>query len=215
MKKQIICALSSVIILSCGGSKKDDFEDIKSPSNAFEALSNLSKAGKEMKNNLSKAEEKIKERKERGDTLAMHYEKLMEFLPEEIDGYKRKEPNGSSVNMAGMSYSSVDARYEKEDGEYIKITIVDYNQAYGIYQSATAMWAMGMSIDTPTEKANGVKLNDEIAGWETFKKKSKEATLTLGVGYRFWLNIEANKQENTDFLKNVAKRIDLDKLTAI
>jgi hypothetical protein len=170
---------------------------------------------KNVEKNMNIAETKLKERRERGDTLAMHYEKLIQHLPTEISGYNRKEPTGSSVNMAGMSYSNAEVRYENENGNFIKITLIDYNQAYGVYQSATAMWALGMSIDSPEEKSNGIKINEEVAGWETFKKKSKNAALTLGIGYRFWLNIEANNQENTDFVKEVAKKVDMDKLSAI
>ncbi len=204
----------SLSIISCG-SKKDDYEEIEAPKNAFEALSAISKAGKNMEKNMKDTQGKLEERRAKGDTLAMHYEELMKFLPDEISGYKRNEPNGGTVNMMGMSYSSAEARYENSNGNYLKITLVDYNQAYGIYQTATAMWAMGMSIDTPDEKANGVKINDDIAGWESFKKKTKDAQLVLGIGHRFWLSIEGDQQEDTKFLRKVAKEVNMDKLAAI
>jgi hypothetical protein len=213
--KIILYTVVLLFSIACGNKNETEIEDINTPLGAISALSNISKMSKNVEKNMNIAETKLKERRERGDTLAMHYEKLIQHLPTEISGYNRKEPTGSSVNMAGMSYSNAEVRYENENGNFIKITLIDYNQAYGVYQSATAMWALGMSIDSPEEKSNGIKINEEVAGWETFKKKSKNAALTLGIGYRFWLNIEANNQENTDFVKEVAKKVDMDKLSAI
>src|SRR5690606_37344268 len=97
----------------------------------------------------------------------------------------------------------------------IKITLLDYNAALSMYSMATAMWSTGFKIDNSKEKSQSVKLTDEITGWETILKKSKDASLILGINDRFLLTIEAENQENTDLLKEIAKQMDLSKLSSL
>lgn len=201
----------SVALVSCGGSKEKEVEEVKPASNPLEALV---QAGEALEKATNTNTDKMKERRAKGDTLAMPYADLQKYLPT-LDGYTMGEPDGATVNMGVMSYSSAEARYKKEGGGKVKVTIIDYNQAYSMYTAATAMWAMGMSVDTPTEKAGSVKIGDNIAGWEVFKKKRNRAEITLGVGSRFWVQVEADNQENTDYVKEIAKKIDLDKLSAM
>jgi len=209
MLSVIACA---VTLVSCGGSKEKEVEEEKIATNPLEALV---QASEKLAEGTDKGSEKLKARRAKGDTLAMPYADLQKFLPATIDGYKTGEPDGATVNMGVASYSSAEGKYKKDDGSWVKVSIIDYNQAYGMYTAATAMWAMGMSVDTPNEKAGGVKMGDDIGGWEVFQKKSKKASVVLGVGSRFWVSIEANKQENADFVKSVAKAIDLSKLSAL
>ncbi len=209
MKKLILLALPvSLIITSCGGKAEEEKE--KTADNPLEALENYAE---ETQQAQGEAEQKIAERRAKGDTLAMPYEELMKFLPASIDGYTKEEPNGATVNVPGSSYSSADCNYTNDKGERVHVTIVDYNQAYGMYNGLTAMWAF--SVDTPEEKSNGVKLDNNIAGWEQFRKKSGDAVITLGVGYRFWVQVEADAQKDTEGVKEIAKSIDLDKLASM
>jgi hypothetical protein len=216
MKKLIYITLPFALVFtltSCGGKSEEVKEEqVEKPSNPLEALENLTEDSQESQD---AAEKKIAERKAKGDTLAMHYEELMKYLPGEIAGYNRGEPDGTSMNQPGVSFSTADVRYTNEKDEEIHITIIDYNQAYGMYTAATALWAMGMSVDTPEEKSQGVKFEGEIGGWEEFNKKTGRTVLTLGVGYRFWVQIEADAQKDTENVKAIAKKIDLKKLSEI
>lgn len=215
MKKQLLYFLSLSVIAtatSCmGGSKEEKPKEEEKPKNPLEALA---KMGQAMSGQAEAQNDALKKRRERGDTLAMPYADLQKYLPE-IDGYKRGEPSGASVTMMNTSYSTADASYKNDNGGKIKVTIIDYNQAFGLYNTAAMVWTMGMTVDTPEETAKGFKLAGDIAGLETFKKKSKKATVVLGVGQRFWVSVEANDQENTDFVKSVAQQVDLEKLASL
>ena len=172
----------------------------------------------QMGENMEKQAKKMEEKQKKHDpnVKAMHYEELINFLPENVDDYTIDgETNGESIDMAGMSYSTADVRFKNDNGDYIKITLMDYNAAYNLYGAATGMWAMGMKIDSKTELSQGIKFSDNINGWESFKKKTGKAELVLGVGDRFLLTINGSNQENCDFLKDVAKSMDLDKLAAM
>ena len=217
MKKIFIILSASIFsfgLASCGGGKgeKTEEEKIDKPSNPFEALANM---GNEMKKGNDASQEKIKERRAKGDTVAMPYADLMKYLPESIDGYKREEPDGATINMPGASYSSAEVVFKNDNGDRVKVQLLDYNAAYQMYSSITALWAMGMSVDTPEKKANGIKFEGDIGGWEEFGKKNKKAQITLGIGYRFWLQIEADNQEDTEFIKSIAKKMDLPKLSSL
>ena len=220
MKKSIsliIATVLTVYFISCGESeeeKKQKEEQKKVIKGLGGALGGLIKAGTEMAKSAKQSENKMKERRAKGDTLALHYTELQKYLPT-ISGYTMAEPDGGSVNMNGMSYSNAEGKYKNEKGKRVTVSIVDYNQAYALYSTATAMWAMGLSVDSKSEKACGFKIDESRGGWESYKKKSKKAEVTLGVGDRFWIHVEADDQENTDFVKEIAKSIDLTKLAAI
>ena len=220
MKKTVSIIIASVLavsIISCGQSEKEKQEKEEQQAaikTLGGALGGLMKAGTEMAKSAKESESKMKERRAKGDTLAMHYTELQKYLPT-ISGYTMGEPDGGSVNMTGMSYSNAEGKYKNEKGKRVKVSIIDYNQAYALYLTATAMWAMGLSVDSPSEKACGFKIDETTGGWESFKKKSKRAEVTLGIGDRFWIHVEAEDQENTDFVKEIAKSIDLSKLSAI
>ena len=130
-------------------------------------------------------------------------------------GYTAEEPDGGTVEMQGTSYSNADITFKNEAGERIKISLLDYNAALSMYSMATAMWNSGLKIDTKDELAQSYTVNDEISGWETFKKKTGKASVVVGISNRFMLTIEADNQENCDNVKSIAKSMDLNKLASL
>ena len=212
----LISVVISAALIACSGSKTE--ENKKDNKDSVKTVSENDKkenSSSDSKSTAGSYEEKMKQRRAKGDTLAMPYAELQKYLPSSIDGYKAGKPSGASIIMMQMSYSTADIRFKKDNGDWVKVTIIDYNQAYGLYSSATAMWAMGMSMDTPEETASGVKLDNTVGGWQLYKKKSKNATLTVGVGNRFWLNVEANNQADAEFVKAIASKMDLSTLAAL
>lgn len=156
----------------------------------------------------------MKDRRAKGDTLAMPYAQLQKYLPQSVSGYTAGKPDGASVNMGQASYSTATIKFTNGN-DWVKVAIVDYNQAYGMYASLTSVWAMGMSVDSPQEKADGIKLDNNVGGWEDYKKNNKEAIITLGVGSRFLVSVDASNQTDTEFAKSIAKSIDLSKLAGM
>lgn len=218
MRKTIYILLPAVLaftMMACGGGDGESKEG-DTTSNGEQANNDGDDNGSsdDPGNPMAAAEAKMKERRAKGDTLAMNYKELQKYLPQ-IDGYTMGEPDGGMINMPGMSYSNGEAEYTDADGHTVRVQIIDYNQAYGLYSAAAMVWTTGMSMENDDEKAGGVKINDNVAGWESFRKKEGRATVTLGVGYRFWVNVEADNQKDTEWVKSVAKMIDLDKLAAM
>lgn len=143
----------------------------------------------------------------------MNYTDLQGYLPTSIDGYEAGEPGGSTMNMQGMSFSSADIEFTNSNGDNIRITLLDYSGAVSMYQAATAMWSAGMSFEDDESIAQSVKWDENIMGWEEYRKKDKEANLSLGIGDRFFLSIQADNQNNIDFVKNIAESMSLSELS--
>lgn len=200
--------LGIATLVACGGNDKKEEDNIDVEKNPMGALM---KMGENMQKQAEKME---KQQAERKDAKAMHYEELMKYLPESVTGYKKEEPKGESVEMSGMSFSSANVRFTKGNDD-INVTLLDYNAAMSMYSMATAMWASGFKIDNSEETAQSVSFADNINGWETLQKKSKDASLILGVNDRFLVTIEGNNQKNTDLFKEIAKSMDLKKLTGL
>ena len=96
---------------SCTGGSADEKKNqaAEKPKNVFEAFGKIAGA---MAGGATGVDEAVKVRRAKGDTLAMHYTELQKFLPTVLDGYTAKEPDGSTVNMMGASYSNAEIRFK-------------------------------------------------------------------------------------------------------
>jgi hypothetical protein len=208
-RKNLLLALAvGTVLTACETAQK-----------AKEAAQNASAMSSAVQNYAANAEESQKKqdaRRAKGDTLALPYAELQQLLPESVEGYVRDgEPEGQSMNMVGASYSTASQTYKKGE-ETLKLTIVDYNNAYGLYGMATAFLAAGYSSENADEKIGGVDLGvAEAKGWEVLRKKEKKATLSVGVGERFFITVEAENQADSDQLKAVVKQLDLARLAQL
>jgi hypothetical protein len=207
----------ALTLISCGSSdKKSDATDqtnVQSVVNQAEAIKAVT--GVDAKATEDTYAAKMKERRAKGDTLAMPYTDLQKYLPQALSGYTPEKPTGGSVNMGQMSYSSANIRFKKDNGDWVRVSIVDYNQAYNLYSTASMVWKMNISADSPQKKTNSVKLDNSEGGLENYNKQNKEAKITLGVGSRFWIDVEASNQADVSMVESVAKSLDLSKMASM
>jgi len=136
----LIIAVSFIGFIGCG-EKAQELKD------TADAMKTIQEAASNMEETQNAAEAYRAERKKRGDTLAMAYTKLQEFLPASIAGYERQEPEGESMNMGEVSFSQASVRFVKKaaDGSenYVNVHIYDYNQTYNLYAGIIAFWKAG------------------------------------------------------------------------
>lgn len=207
----LLFAIVFAIFISGCGKKAEEVKD------AIELAQKAPEMANKMQANMEAGKAKLADRKKRGDTLALNYKKLQEYLPSSISGYEAEEPSGESVNAGGFSYSYAERKYKKAgtngDDNYVTIKLVDYNQFYEGYNALTAVWAQGITVenDQTIEKTFSTNISD-VAGYERFGKKDKNAQVTYGVGFRFFLEVQANNQSGTDFVKKVAESMKLSEL---
>jgi hypothetical protein len=210
MKKlfSLIILTAAFFSFSCG----EKFDEIK---NAAEVIKNAPQAAEDLSKAVDLSEKKMEERKAKGDTLALHFTELQKYLPESISGFKAGEPEGQTTSAGEFSMSSIERTYESEDnsGRNIKITLLDYNESYAMF-AGVAYWAtLGISTETNDGFQKSFKTdNNLIAGYEEYSKSSKSAKINYAIGYRFLLTIEEYQASGTDVIKDVAKKINLNKL---
>lgn len=211
MKKIITFLLAlffiAVLLVRCG----KEAEEMKQ---AMEVMKNLPEQAEQVEKGMNEAEARQAERRKRGDTLAMPYKKLQEYFPKSIAGYLEPKLSGQSMNMGGFSMSQAEAEFWNQgQTDRLKISLVDYNENYGLL-SGLAFWLTGYS----KEDDNGYERTFDpgikyVWALEKYDKNSKRAEVTFAIGWRFWLNITADNQSNTDLVRSVGKNIDLKALS--
>ena len=134
---------------------------------------------------------------------SIHYKDLEKFLPSDVEGYEKEDPEGNSLNMAGLLVESASAEYTNPNGNYIRVSILDYNAAPSVYKTETAMWGKGITIDSDDEYAKSFSLNNELNGWESFQKINKKANVVVGVANRLLISVEANNQLDAEKSKDI------------
>ena len=207
----ILILFVSYTTMNCGGK-------VKETKDAFNNLKNMAEAAETMADEMEEANEELKERRERGDTMAMHYEELAKYLPESVDDYSKSgDLDGGTTTMPGAgSFSSVSQRYENAAGDHLEITILDYNAAQMMFMTAMAAYASGFSVDTPESMIKGLVVNDDVKGWQELQKKRNKAKSVVGISKRFYVEVEADNQSDTDFTNSIIEdEIDIDELASM
>jgi hypothetical protein len=200
-----LCILLSVN--ACQISTDDNGDtNIKISEDAFKNIA------KTLEDGLKAEGEKQQARREKGDTVALHYKDLEAFLPS-ISGYRTDgEAKGNAAKVTGFGYSQIEQKYSN-GSDKVTVKIADYNGAAGLFGVATAAIKSGIHIESDNQIIKGLDLGmQDVAGIETWKKQQKNANITMAVGTRFVVTIKATNQDDTDFVKGVAKNLPLNKM---
>lgn len=193
-----IVLTTCIFLTSCG-------ERMKEAKNTFNNIKNLAESAENIQEELEEQNEKLAERKANGDTIAMHYEELANYLPQSLDGYEPDgDLDGSTTKTPGMgSVSTVSQRFVNSDGDHLDITLVDYVGALSMYTSMLSVYASGFEVDNSDQHMKGFTINDDIKGWQVFHKKSGDVELNAGIAGRFMATIEADNQSSVDFAREI------------
>ncbi|SDM79957.1 hypothetical protein [Siphonobacter aquaeclarae] len=182
-------------------------ETAENAQNVAQAAENIAKSGE----TISK---RVEARRAKGDTLAMPYKELANFMPSGVSGYEpAHDPAGQTMNMQGFSYSSYEQEYKKGEESTVKIQLIDYNAAAALLSMSTMALATGIEMENESQITKSWNPGvDDVKGYEEYGKQSKDAKVILSVADRFFVQVSATNQPNTDFVKEVAKSIKLSDL---
>ena len=167
----------------------------------------------EIRERIIKEEDKAVELREKrvteGDTVALAPEQLKDYLPRSFDGFDPAgDFVGSPYQLSGQSYANAEQDYAKGD-THIRITLCDYNGSESQFAQETAYFASGMRIDNRRVEAGSVEFSGNLKGWEIFDKRTQRAELNIAVSDRILLKIIANQQTDTEYIKSIAKQMNL------
>jgi hypothetical protein len=189
-----------VFAIGCGGKKEDEKLDI------FD-IKDVVEKGEEISKNLENAEAKLEDRIKSGDTIAVDWQRLNAAIPD-ILGYTRSEPQGSRMTFDNQSYSTATANFKNGNVE-IEVTLFDYNCATSLLAAVSTWRTLGLSVESSDGLQKVTKFDGIRDSWmfEEYNKPSKRATLTISMNDRYWLQVAANEQENTNLVKTIASNV--------
>ncbi len=215
MKNNILLALVLLVCWSCdlpqqeNNNEDENLEVIEEEVISSEDDSRT--VAERMQEEKEKVEEKREERNQKGDTIAVKSETLESFLPKKIDNYL---PDGDIIGnpygASGSSFSNAELNYS--DGtKHLRIKLTDYNAPNTQHAESIAMWRSGLRMDNRKQSAGSFEI-DEMVGWEIYNKRERRAEIMLAVSDRILLNILADDQPDTEYIKYVAKKMKLQSL---
>lgn len=151
------------------------------------------------------AGKRTEERRAKGDTLSLNPEQLQLFLPHTFRGYVKAEKlkGELSDSLNHQSISRIEQDYKNENGDKVKVIIIDYNGNYDKYVNVMSALTKSMDIDDENERARTFSIGEDIKGWEAFYKTGKRCKVVVGIVDRFYVAVESDNQENEEFTKEV------------
>ena len=94
MNQRALTAVAALVLFGCG-------EKAQEARDAMNAVEQLARASSEIAEGQNEAEDFYRERREKGDTLAMGYAELQEYLPAPPRGYAPAEEPEEEAEAPG------------------------------------------------------------------------------------------------------------------
>ena len=207
IKSLAIIGLAALSFTACTKCSKDAQE----LNEAKKLLEQIPEATKNIQDQANITQNLREERKKKGDTLALNYKDLMNFMPKEISGYKLETPQGESLNYGEISYSQTTYKFNSPNGN-IEISLADYNTVAELFTTMT-LWSAGISLENEQgfQKTFNTNIPNTFA-FEQWDKPGKTANVMYGIAGRFFLSVKVENQTNTDLAKKVATMVNIAEL---
>ena len=135
---------------------------------------------------------------------------LLPLLPAAPAGFTAEEPRGETTAAMGFKISEAERRYTKGD-ESLHVKIVD--GAYNSFIYAGVMMAAQFSHESTEGYEKGVTI-DGNPGVEKWSKSDKRGELTVVVGKRFLVTIDASPVES-GYVRSIYGSLDIARLAAL
>jgi type II secretory pathway pseudopilin PulG len=136
---------------------------------------------------------------------------LIALFPD-IDGWEKGKPTGERLT-APFAYSTAEVTYSRETSRMtLKMADSGFNQLF------FAPFAMAMQMGYEKETTEGYEKSTQIRGQPGFEKWNsdrKDGEITMVVGKRFLVTVDADRIDDIQVLHDVVGRLDLDKLAAL
>lgn len=198
----VIAALSVALLAACARKEKAS-EGKELSKNPITAINQISEAAK-------KAADAAKEASEMKPVDPVSFNALLPLLPAAPAGFTAEEPRGETTSAMGFKISEVERRYTKGD-ETLHVKIVD--GAYNSFIYAGVTMAAQFARESTEGYEKGVTI-DGNPGVEKWTKSSRHGELTVVVGKRFLVTVDASPAE-PGTVRSVYGTIDVAKLSAL
>ena len=201
--RPILAAALPLLLLGACARKEKTSEGKELSKNPIAALGQISDAAK-------KAADAAKEASEMKPVDPVSFNALLPLLPAAPAGWTAEEPKGETTSAMGFKISEVERSYTKGD-ERLHVKIVD--GAYNSFIYAGVTMAAQFSRESTEGYEKGVTI-DGNPGVEKWSKGSRRGELTVVVGKRFLVTVDASPVE-AEFVRTVFGSIDRAKLASL
>lgn len=137
---------------------------------------------------------------------ALSVEEISVFFPE-VKGYTREgAPKGNTADFSKFSVTQAEQVYQAKNGETVKITLFDYNDAVPLQSSAKAAIEKAALIENDRQLTKGVDLGIKgVSAMIVVQKADNSAHLTVSAGDRFLVTIQGTGEATvTEIGKNMS-----------
>jgi len=201
--RPILAAALPLLLLGACARKEKSGEGKELSKNPIAALSQISDAAQ-------KAADAAKEASEMKPVDPVSFNALLPLLPAAPAGFTAEEPRGETTAAMGFKISEVERSYTKGD-QHLHVKIVD--GAYNAFIYAGVTMAAQFSRESTEGYEKGVTI-DGSPGLEKWSKESRRGELTVVVGKRFLVSVDASPVE-PDFVRTVFASVDRAKVTSL
>jgi len=206
----VVAIAAAVAVMGCGKSAQQ-----KKLEEAAKAMEQAGKSLQEGANQMAEGMKQLEGDGKEGKAVEpVDFRELKVLLPDRAAGMARSEIKGERNAMMGIKISEATAEYATEEGNSIRIKIMDMGSVSGIVGLATVAWSRA-EIDSETE--TGYEKTTTFSGHKAFEKfdtANKGGQLSILVGGRCVVEVEGSNV-TMDQLKTAAGQINLGKLESM
>ncbi|RZN37217.1 MAG: PGF-CTERM sorting domain-containing protein [Methanophagales archaeon ANME-1-THS] len=144
-------------------------------------------------------------------TEAVHFSKLISFLPDPPSGWRGEEPFGTMQTYEGGSWSTAARSYQKLGGEDLtaEVMITDY----ALYATGwLGAWNRFYAFESTEGYIKSVTI-DGFPAWEVYTRDTNDYSLYVGINDRFLVFITTDSDKN--MLDKLADSIDFKGIAAL
>ena len=144
-------------------------------------------------------------------TDAVHFSKLMEFLPDAPSGWTGEDPDGMTFTHEEGTWSMATESYTKSGAEDVTADVIITDYAF-YTMGWTAAWKGLYAYETTEGYAKTVTVKGYPA-WEVYTEDRGDYALSVGINDRFLAIITTNSDK--DMLYDFADKIDYKGIAAL
>jgi hypothetical protein len=215
MRYAVPLLAAATLLNACnfGGSSSRTDSGAKVEESSEELSKNPFKALNQLGDAANKMAEKQKEMENRKPVDPVKFDVLIPLLPAP-DGWKAEDAKGETTSMGEWKISTASRTYEKGEGDdqqRMSVNIVDGGYVPMVYAPFTML--QSFSHESTEGHSKGITIDGQPA-IEEWKKKSKDAKVTVLVNDRFLVTVDGDNVD-TEAVRNWVGLIDVKKVAAL
>jgi len=155
----------------------------------------------------------IAQRKRTGNTGVFSTQQLAQYFSGDWLGYRFTQPGGEVIRLADEGVNMSLYNYVMKKGSRtIRVNVTDLNGYESNLISAFNVHNDVLEYESGEERVKAVSISEQVVGFSTYYQKRERAEISLLVGNRFTVSMEATNVNSAAPLQEYARFLKLDRL---